>query len=85
MKRPLMPDMILVVVFDNRLEHIFAYAAQRAAPVSGKIFKGCAGLDAVLRIAFLGIICIAAGIAKIFFHSRYSPYLFVYLYAVFVV
>ena len=60
--------MILVVVINAGLEHIFGYAAQRAAPVRRKILKSSAGLDAVLRIAFFGVIGVTAGIAKIFFH-----------------
>ena len=65
----------LIVVINARLEHIFAYAAQRAAPVSRKIFESSAGSNAVFRIAFFRIISISTGIAKIFFHNGKSPYL----------
>lgn len=65
----------LVVILNNGLEHILGHAADRAAPVSRKIFKCCAGLDSVLRITFLRIIGIAARIAKIFFHfDNLLPY-----------
>lgn len=60
----------LIVVVDAGLEHVLGHAADRAAPVSGKILKSGAGLDAVLGIAFLGIISISTGITKIFLHDN---------------
>ena len=61
----------LVIIVNAGLEHILGHAAQRAAPVSRKVFKSCAGFDSVLRITLLRIICIAAGITKIFLHNVY--------------
>ena len=65
----------LVVVVDAGLEHVLGHAADRAAPVSGKILKSSAGLDAVLGIAFRGIISISAGITKILLHMNQPPLL----------
>jgi hypothetical protein len=65
----------LVVVVNARLEHAFVNAANRAYPVSGNIFKRCSRCDSVFRITFCGIICVAARIAKIFFHfDNLLPY-----------
>ena len=61
----------LIVIINAGLEHALIYAADRAAPVIGKIFKSGAGSNAVLRIALFRIISISTGIAKIFFHNLY--------------
>lgn len=59
----------LVVIVNAGLEHSLVHAAHGAAPVIGKILECSSGSDAMLRVALCGIIGIATGIAKIFFHS----------------
>lgn len=59
----------LVVIIDAGLEHALAHAAERAAPVIGKILKCRSGSDAVLGITFLRIIGITTGITKKFLHK----------------
>ena len=39
-----------------RLKFIFAYAAEGANPVFGKVFKGCAGFDAGIGVAHFGVV-----------------------------
>lgn len=39
-----------------RLEHIFAYAAERAYPIIGYIFEFSAGSNAMLGIAYFGVV-----------------------------
>ena len=53
----------------NWCEIGFISATERAYPVIREIFKCSSGCDAVLRIAYLGIIYITAGSAFIFFHK----------------
>jgi hypothetical protein len=65
----------LVIIVDAGLEHALIHAAKRAAPVIRQILKSSTGSDAMLRITFFRIIGIAAGIAKIFLHSEFSPFL----------
>ena len=62
----------LVVIVDAGLEHALVHAAQRAAPVIGKILKFGSGSNAMLGITFLRIIGIAARITKIFLHDSIS-------------
>lgn len=64
--------MVLVVVINAGLEHILAYAAFRAYPVSRKICKCGSGSDAVLGISFFRIIGVSTGITKIFLHDSIS-------------
>jgi len=64
----------LVIVVNTGLEHILAYAAQRAAPVVRQVLKCCAGSNAMLRVALFRVISITAGIAKIFFHIVHLLY-----------
>ncbi len=60
----------------NWCEIGFISATERAYPVIREIFKCSSGCDAVLRIAYLGIIYITAGSAFIFFHNKYLPFLY---------
>ena len=62
----------LVVIVDAGLEHALAHAAERAAPVIGKILELSAGSDSVIGISLLRIISIAAGITKILLHDHTS-------------
>ena len=55
-------------------ELILAYAAKRAGPVIGQIFKGGAGGDAVVGIADFGIVLITAGAAYVLIHCC-APFL----------
>ena len=54
---------------------ILASAAQRAAPISRDIFKGCAGGNAVIRVSGSWIILILADSTDILLH-RCSPLVF---------
>ena len=45
--------------------------AERAHPVGGQILELGAGSDAVVRVAFRGVILIPADIANILFHNGY--------------
>lgn len=65
----------LVVVLDAGLEHALVHTAQRAAPVIGKVLEFGSGSNAVLGIAFLRIISIPAGVAKIFLHDSKPPFM----------
>ena len=69
----------LIVIINAGLEHALIYTANRAAPVIRQILKSCAGSDTMLRITLLRIISITTGIAKIFFHSEFSPFLIIRL------
>ena len=53
----------------RRLEHIFAYAAKRAAPIVGQIFESGAGSDAAVRITDRRVIDVVTNCATILFHS----------------
>ena len=61
---------VLVVIIDAGLEHALVHAAERAAPVIGKILKFGSGSNAVIGITFLRIIGITTGITKIFLHGN---------------
>ena len=65
----------LVIILDAGLEHALVYTAQRAAPVIGKVLEFGSGSNAVLGIAFLRIISIPAGVAKIFLHDSKPPFM----------
>jgi hypothetical protein len=54
---------LLVLVGD---EVLFAYAANGAAPIVGKILKRGAGSDTAVGIALCGVINVAARLAHIF-------------------
>lgn len=64
-----------VIILDAGLEHALVYTAQRAAPVIGKVLEFGSGSNAVLGIAFLRIISIPAGVAKIFLHDSKPPFM----------
>lgn len=70
------PGALSVNVSLNWCEIGFISATERAYPVIREIFKCSSGCDAVLRIAYLGIIYITAGSAFIFFHNKYLPFLY---------
>lgn len=53
---------------DNR-EIVFAYAAERAHPVIGDVFKGRSGFDATVRIACCRVVNITADIANVLLHN----------------
>ena len=65
----------LVIILDAGLEHALVYTADRAAPVIGKVLELGSGSNAVLGIAFLRIISIPAGVAKIFLHDNKPPFM----------
>ena len=65
----------LVIILDAGLEHALVYAADRAAPVIGKILELGSGSNAVLGITFLRVISIPAGVAKIFLHDNTPPFM----------
>ena len=47
----------------------FVHAAERAAPIVGKIFKGGAGGNAVVGITDCGVIDITAHVTYVLFHN----------------
>ena len=53
---------------DNR-EIVFAYAAERAHPVIGDVFKDRSGFDATVRIACCRVVNITAEIANVLLHN----------------
>ena len=55
-------------------EHILAHAAQGAHPILRKLVKGSTRIDSIVRIAYRGIINIAAYIAYILIHNSNTPY-----------
>lgn len=66
--------------FHNLLKHRFVNTAYRAYPVVRQIGKSRTGSYAMFRIAFLGIVSVTAGIAKIFVHNDFSlSFVFYYL------
>ena len=50
------------------LEVRFIYRAERAHPIGGQVFELVAGGNAVLGVAFCGVILIPAYVANILFH-----------------
>ena len=52
-------------------ELVLAYATERAHPVGGQVVKCCSGGDAILRVAYFGIILVATNVANVLFHRRY--------------
>ena len=52
-------------------ELVFAYAAEGANPVSGEVFEGGAGGDAVVGVACCGVVLIAADFANVLFHNDF--------------
>ena len=50
-------------------ELILAYAAEGAYPVSGEVFKGCAGSDAVFGITYCGVVFIPANVTNVLHNS----------------
>ena len=56
-------------LFVNGAEFVLAYAAEGAYPVFGEFFEWGAWLDAVVGVAYCGIILVAAYVAYILFHE----------------
>ena len=53
----------------DRFEHFFTFLAQRTYPIFGQVFESRAGSNAVIGIAYFGIIYIPAYFAFVLFHS----------------
>lgn len=51
------------------LEYLFTLAAERTQKILGQIFKGCSGFDAVIGIAYFGIVNPTANSAFVLFHN----------------
>ena len=52
-------------------EVVLAYAADGAYPVFGDVFKGSAGGDAAVGVAYFGVINVTTGVANVLFHNRH--------------
>ena len=50
-------------------ELVLAHTAERAHPVFGQVFKCCSGGDAILRIAYFGVILITTNVANVLLHN----------------
>lgn len=50
-------------------ELVFVCSAYRADIIFGEVFEGCAGLYAVVGVAYFGVILPSAYIAYILFHN----------------
>ena len=57
-------------------EIVFAYAADGAYPIFGNVFKGCAGGDAAIGVAYFGVIHITAGFANVLLHKLFNVLMF---------
>ena len=55
-------------LFINRAEFILADTAERANPVFGEFFEWSAWLNAVVGVAYCGIILVAANVTYILFY-----------------
>ncbi len=56
-------------LFHDR-EAVLANAAKRAGPAVGDGFKGSAGSDAAIGIAFFWVIDVTADVANVLFHFK---------------
>ncbi len=53
----------------NRFKHFFTFLAKRAYPIFGQIFESRSGFNAVIGIAYFGIVYISAYFAFVLFHN----------------
>ncbi len=61
------PDSVLLLFY--RLEIFFSYAANRANPIFGEVFKSNSRSDSCIRIAYFRIVNPIANSANVFFHN----------------
>lgn len=50
-------------------ELVFADATEGANPISGEVFEGCTGSDAVVRIAYCRVVLVPTDVTDVLYHN----------------
>ena len=70
--KPTLVDLIVEGLFVNGAEFVLADTAEWANPVFGEFFEWSAWINAVVGVAYCGIILVAAYVTYILFHDGWG-------------